>query len=95
VLSGEIFDVAVDMRPNSPTRGQWVGAPLSAENRQMMYLPRWCAHGFCVLSGQAEVVYMTAAEYAPSHEAGIMWNDPKLGIHWPISSPLLSARDKT
>jgi dTDP-4-dehydrorhamnose 3,5-epimerase len=95
VLSGEIFDVAVDMRPNSPTRGQWVAARLSSANRQMVYLPRWCAHGFCVLSDHAEVMYMTAAEYAPAHEFGIMWNDPKLRIDWPISSPTLSRRDQS
>jgi len=94
VLSGEIFDVAVDIRPNSPTRGQWVAATLSASNRQMIYLPRWCAHGFCVLSEHAEVIYMTSAEYAPAHEFGIMWNDPKLRIEWPISSPTLSQRDR-
>jgi dTDP-4-dehydrorhamnose 3,5-epimerase len=94
VLSGEIFDVAVDIRPNSPSRGQWVGATLSAANRQMVYLPRWCAHGFCVLSDHAEVMYMTGAEYAPAHEFGIMWNDPKLRIDWSISSPTLSQRDK-
>jgi len=94
VLSGEIFDVAVDIRPNSPTRGQWVSARLSAANRQMIYLPRWCAHGFCVLSDHAEVMYMTTAEYAPAHEFGIMWNDPKLRIDWPISSPTLSQRDQ-
>jgi dTDP-4-dehydrorhamnose 3,5-epimerase len=94
VLSGEIFDVAVDIRPDSPTRGQWVAARLSAANRQMIYLPRWCAHGFCVLSDHAEVMYMTTAEYAPAHEFGIMWNDPKLKIDWPISSPTLSQRDQ-
>jgi dTDP-4-dehydrorhamnose 3,5-epimerase len=94
VLSGEIFDVAVDIKPNSPTRGQWVATTLSAANRQMMYLPRWCAHGFCVLSDHAEVMYMTAAEYAPAHEFGIMWNDPTLHIDWPISSPTLSQRDR-
>jgi len=94
VLSGEIFDVAVDIRPNSPTRGQWVAATLSAANRQLIYLPRWCAHGFCVLSDHAEVMYMTTAEYSPAHEFGIMWNDPKLRIDWPVSSPTLSQRDR-
>jgi len=94
VLSGEIFDVAVDIRPNSPTRGKWVAATLSAANRQLIYLPRWCAHGFCVLSDHAEVMYMTTAEYSPAHEFGIMWNDPKLRIDWPVSSPTLSQRDR-
>ena len=93
VLSGEIFDVAVDIRPESPTAGRWVAARLSSENRQMIYLPHWCAHGFCVLSDQADVVYMTTAEYAPAHESGFMWNDRRLGIDWPISSPTLSERD--
>jgi dTDP-4-dehydrorhamnose 3,5-epimerase len=94
VLSGEIFDVAVDVRPDSPSTGRWVSATLSAANRQMIFLPRWCAHGFCVLSEKAEVVYMTSAEYAPAHESGIMWNDPALGITWPITAPTLSDRDK-
>jgi dTDP-4-dehydrorhamnose 3,5-epimerase len=94
VLRGEIFDVAVDIRAHSRTRGQWVATRLSAANRQMMYVPRWCAHGFCVLSEHAEVMYMTSAEYAPGHELGIMWNDPKLRVDWPISSPTLSQRDR-
>ena len=94
VLSGEIFDVAIDLRPDTPTAGTWVGMRLSAANRQMMYLPPWCAHGFCVLSEQAEVVYLTTTEYAPAHESGFMWNDPRLAIDWPMASPMLSERDK-
>jgi dTDP-4-dehydrorhamnose 3,5-epimerase len=94
VIAGEIFDVAVDIRRASPTRGKWVTAVLSAENRQMLYVPPWCAHGFCVLSDTAEVVYKTTTEYAPAHEAGVMWNDPALAISWPISSPLVSERDQ-
>lgn len=93
VLSGEIFDVAVDIRPDSPTAGRWVGVRLSSENRRMAYLPQWCAHGFCVLSDHAEVVYMTTTEYAPAHEFGFTWNDPAIGITWPVSSPTLSERD--
>jgi len=93
-ISGEIFDVAVDIRPQSPTRGKWVSAVLSAENRQMLYVPPWCAHGFCVLSDTAEVVYKATTEYAPAHEAGLMWDDPALAISWPISSPLVSDRDQ-
>lgn len=93
VVSGEIFDVAVDIRADSPSRGRWVGATLSASNQKMMYLPRWCAHGFCVLSDKAEVVYMTTAEYSPAYESGITWNDPAVAIDWPISSPTLSERD--
>ena len=94
VLTGEIFDVAVDLRPNSPTTGRWVGTKLSAANRRMVYLPQWCAHGFCVVSESAEVVYMMTNEYTPEHESGFMWNDPTLAIDWPVSSPTLSERDK-
>ena len=93
VLSGEVFDVAVDIRPDSPTAGHWVGMPLSSENRRMVYLPHWCAHGFCVVSEYAEVIYMTTSEYAPAHESGFMWNDPRLAIAWPVISPTLSERD--
>lgn len=93
VLSGEIFDVAVDIRQGSPTAGRWVGVRLSSENHRMAYLPQWCAHGFCVLSEHAEVIYMTTAEYAPAHESGFMWNDPSIGITWPVSTPILAERD--
>jgi dTDP-4-dehydrorhamnose 3,5-epimerase len=93
VLSGEIFDVAVDLRHDSPTAGRWIGTRLSAGNRRMVYLPQWCAHGFCVVSDRAEVVYMMTKEYAPGHESGFMWNDPRLAIDWPISAPTLSDRD--
>jgi len=93
VVSGEIFDVAVDIRQESPTRGKWVSTVLSAANRRMVYIPPWCAHGFCVLSDNAEVLYKTTTEYAPAHESGLMWNDPALAISWPIASPLLSERD--
>ena len=92
-VSGEIFDVAVDVRPDSATRGKWVGAVLSADNRRMLYVPPWCAHGFCVLSDTAEVIYKTTTEYAPAHESGVMWNDPALAIEWPIQSPTVSDRD--
>jgi dTDP-4-dehydrorhamnose 3,5-epimerase len=93
VVSGTIYDVAVDLRPHSPRRGQWVGVDLSAEGRTLMYIPEWCAHGFCVLSDHAEVVYHTSTEYSPEHEAGIMWNDPAVGITWPVSDPIVSERD--
>ena len=72
---GEIFDVAVDIRHGSPTFGAWVGVSLSAENGRMVYVPPWCAHGFCVVSDVAEVVYKATAEYAPELEAGVIWND--------------------
>ena len=93
VVSGEIFDVAVDIRQDSPTRGKWVSNILSADNRRMVYIPPWCAHGFCVLSETADVIYKMTTEYAPAHASGLMWNDPALAISWPISSPLLSERD--
>ena len=94
VIHGTIFDVAVDMRRDSPTSGRWVGVELSADTNTMMYLPDWCAHGFCVLSERADVVYLTSTEYSSEHEAGIMWNDPTLGIKWPIDDPIVSDRDK-
>ena len=94
VVVGEIFDVAVDIREDSPTYGQWVTANLSAVNRAMLYIPAGFAHGFCVLSKSAEVLYMASKEYSPSHEKGIIWNDPKLSIDWPIDAPILSAKDK-
>lgn len=94
VVSGDIFDVAVDVRPESPTRGKWVGVMLSATAPRLLYVPSWCAHGFCVISETAEVVYLTSTEYAPAEEAGIVWNDPALGIEWPLRHPVLSERDK-
>lgn len=94
VVSGTIFDVAVDLRRDSATRGRWVGVHLSADDRALLYVPDWCAHGFCVLSERAEIVYHTSMEYAPDHQAGIMWNDPALGIEWPITDPIVSDRDK-
>ena len=93
VISGEVFDVAVDIRPDSPTRGKWVSTVLSGDNRRMVYVPSWCAHGFCVLSETAEVLYKTTTEYAPAYESGLMWNDPALAIAWPVSSPIVSDRD--
>jgi dTDP-4-dehydrorhamnose 3,5-epimerase len=94
VLAGEIFDVAVDIRPDSPTFRQWTGVTLSAATRQLVYVPPWCAHGFCVLSESADVLYKTTAEYAPHLESGIAWDDPAVGITWPIDSPVLSDRDR-
>lgn len=94
VVSGTIFDVAVDLRPDSATRGRWVGVDLSAADRTMMYIPAWCAHGFCVLSERADVLYHASAEYSPAHESGVMWNDPALAITWPVTDPIVSDRDK-
>ena len=94
VIAGEIFDVAVDIRKGSPTYGKWVGLILSAQNKKMLYVPPGFAHGFCVLSDVAEVLYKTTEEYSPKYEAGILWNDPDIGITWPIKDPILSEKDK-
>lgn len=93
VIVGEIFDVAVDIRKGSPTYGRWVGVRLSAEGKEMVYIPPGFAHGFCVLSDIAEVIYKVTEEYAPECEAGIIWNDPQIGIRWPVEDPVLSPRD--
>jgi dTDP-4-dehydrorhamnose 3,5-epimerase len=92
-VAGEIFDVAVDLDRTSPTFGKWIGVYLSAETRRMLYLPPTCAHGFCVTSEVAEVLYKTTSEYSPQLERGIAWNDPHLAIHWPVDNPELSERD--
>lgn len=95
VIQGEVFDVAVDLRKNSPTYGQWVGVILSAENKKMFMIPRGFAHGFVVLSETAEFVYKCDELYHPEDEGGIMWNDPEVGIEWPYKGePLLSEKDK-
>lgn len=93
VVVGEVFDVAVDIRKGAPTYGKWVGEKISAENRRMLYIPTGFAHGFCVLSKNAEVVYKTTVEYFPAHDAGVVWNDPAIGIEWPAPRPILSVRD--
>jgi dTDP-4-dehydrorhamnose 3,5-epimerase len=93
VILGEVYDVAVDLRTASPTYGRWVGSVLSAENRHMLYVPPGFAHGFCVLGERAGVVYKVTAEYAPDLEGGIRWDDPQIGILWPIAEPVLSERD--
>lgn len=94
-LQGEIFDVAVDIRLGSPTFGQWTGAMLSSENRRQLYVPDGFAHGFCVLSETALFMYKCSDYYEPQAEGGICWNDPEVGIEWPVQSPLLSERDQT
>lgn len=94
VTQGEVFDVAVDLRSNSPTFGQWVGEILSAENKRMLWVPEGFAHGFVVLSDTAEFLYKTTDFYAPQHERCIIWNDHDLKIDWPIGdTPSLSAKD--
>ena len=95
VVVGEIFDVGVDIRQGSPTYGKWAGEKLSAENKRMLYIPPGFAHGFCVLSEVAEVLYKTTKEYAPEYDAGIIWNDPEVGIQWPTEHPILSKKDAT
>ena len=93
VLTGSIFDIAVDIRYGSPTFGQWFGAELTAENKKQFWIPRGFAHGFCVFSETADVEYKCTDFYSPENERGIMWNDPALNIQWPIKEPLLSDRD--
>ena len=93
VLSGEIFDVAVDLRQGSPTYASWVGKKLAARACQMLYVPVGFAHGFCVTSDEAYVMYKVTREYAPEYERGVRWNDPQIGIQWPVRTPLLSERD--
>ncbi len=93
-VQGEIFDVAVDIRAGSPTFGEWVGYYLNDENKQQLYVPEGFAHGFVVTSDTAEVVYKCTSLYAPEQEGSVLWNDPEIGIDWPIESPLLSAKDK-
>lgn len=92
-LEGRIFDVAVDIRKGSPTFKQWVGVELSGENKRQLYIPPGFAHGFCVLSDTADVLYKCTDVYSQKDERGIIWNDPALGIAWPIADPLLSKKD--
>nr|WP_288498734.1 dTDP-4-dehydrorhamnose 3,5-epimerase [uncultured Pseudomonas sp.] len=95
VTAGEVYDVAVDLRRQSPTFGQWVGAHLSAENKRQLWVPEGFAHGFLVLSEFAEFLYKTTDYYAPAHERCIRWDDPKLAIAWPLQGePKLSAKDQ-
>jgi dTDP-4-dehydrorhamnose 3,5-epimerase len=94
VVKGDVFDVAADIRPDSATFGRWVSVRLSAENQRSIFIPAGYAHGFCVVSPEAEVVYKTTDEYAPELEWGVRWDDPLLSIPWPVSAPVLSARDK-
>jgi dTDP-4-dehydrorhamnose 3,5-epimerase len=93
VFSGRVFDVAVDIRPDSPTYKKWVGVELSADDGRMLYIPPGLAHGFCVLSKEADFVYKMTEEYAPELERGIIWNDPEIGVRWPIAEPIVSPRD--
>lgn len=97
VISGEVFDVAVDIRKDSPDFGKWTGVLLSEENKKMFWVPAGFAHGFYVISNEAEFVYKCTDYYAPAHERAILWNDPDIGIEWPLvngSIPILSEKDK-
>lgn len=94
VTRGCVWDVAVDIRVNSPTFGQWFGIELSAENHKQLYIPPGFAHGFCVLSEEADFYYKCTDVYAPGSEGGIAWNDPALNIPWPVKQPILSPKDE-
>jgi len=95
VMRGEVFDVAVDIRLGSPWFGQWVGARLSGENKRQFWVPAGFAHGYCVLSDEALFTYKCSDFYHPEHELSVLWNDPAIGIDWPLdSTPLLSEKDR-
>lgn len=94
VLEGEVFDVAVDVRLGSPTFGRFASATLNHDNRHQLYIPPGFAHGFCVTSERATFAYKCTAYYSPSTELSVLWNDPELGIPWPIEDPKLSAKDQ-
>jgi dTDP-4-dehydrorhamnose 3,5-epimerase len=96
VVRGKIFDVAVDLRKSSPNFGRWVGTEVSEDNRRHVWIPQGFAHGFLVLSDSADVLYKTTEYYAPEHERCIVWNDPDLGIAWPLQGdPILSWKDRS
>ncbi len=94
VVEGEIWDVAVDLRPDQPTFGKWTSSTLSAQNFRQMFIPAGFAHGFCVLSERAQIEYKCTALYDPSDEVGIAYDDPELAIDWPVDNPILSDRDR-
>jgi len=95
VVTGEVFDVAVDIRKSSPRFGQWTGVVLSAENQRQLWIPPGFAHGFVVLSDKAEFLYKTTDYWAPEYERSLQWNDPAIGIEWPIQGePVMSAKDQ-
>lgn len=94
VIAGEIFDVAVDVRQDSPTWGKWISVNLSDDNRQQLYVPPGYAHGFCVVSESADVVYKCTSLYKPEDEVGVRWDDPEIAIDWPVSNPTVSEKDR-
>jgi len=93
VIAGEIYDVAVDIRRGSPTFGQWAATHLSDENKRQIFVPEGFAHGFCIISETADVVYKCTDFYAPGDEYGVYWSDPAIGIEWPVKTPILSKKD--
>ena len=94
VMEGAVYDVVVDIRKGSPTFGKWLGFDLSSDDYRQLYVPPGCAHGFCVTSEQAVVLYKCTAFYSPKDERGVIWNDPALAIPWPVRTPLLSPKDQ-
>jgi dTDP-4-dehydrorhamnose 3,5-epimerase len=94
VTSGEVFDVAVDIRKGSPTFGRWVGVTLSADNHRQLYIPPGFAHGFCVLSETVDFLYKCTDFYHPEDEGGVLWCDPNIGVNWPVTTPVLSEKDQ-
>ena len=93
-LRGEIFDVVVDIRKDAPTYGKWVSEILSEQNHKLLYIPEGFAHGFCILSDEADVFYKVNQEHSPEHDTGFIWNDPEINIKWPIDKPIMSERDQ-
>jgi len=93
VVAGEVFDVAVDLRPDSTTFKQWIGVTLSDKNRRQLYIPEGFAHGFCVMSETALFLYKCTDVYVPEDECGVIWSDPDLAVNWPIEHPIVSPKD--
>jgi dTDP-4-dehydrorhamnose 3,5-epimerase len=92
---GRVWDVAVDLRPDSPTYRRWEGHELDGERHRQLFIPAGFGHGFCLLSGEADVIYRLSSYYDPELETGVAWDDPEIGIEWPISDPVLSDRDRS
>lgn len=95
VTRGAVYDVAIDLRPESPTFRQWTGVELTADNRRSIYVPEGCAHGYVSLADDTEVLYFVSTPYAPAHQGGVRWDDPAFGIVWPIPPVVINERDRT